>query len=139
MTPYQKNVNSYKNVQIKTASRERLLLMVYDGTLGFLKKARILISKGKAEKANTYLLSATNAVIELLGTLDYAKAPDFCKSMESLYMYVIERIRASLEDYNLKDLDEAIKVISSLKQSWEEAFQAMGVENPDNPSLAKTG
>lgn len=102
--------------------------MVYEGTLKFLKTAHLFKEKGQNDKASVYVMKASSAIIELMGTLDHTVAPEFADSLEKLYLYILEGLRLSLEKEGTNEIQEAIDMVSNLKGAWEEAFAAQASE-----------
>lgn len=122
MNFYAKKSKDYKLVQIKTAPPEKLLIMCYDGLLKFLKTAKLLVEKGQADKSSVYILKATNVIVELIASLKPEESPEFAENLKNLYIYLIERLRESLEKGTVEGIDYVIDVIASLKDTWEEAL-----------------
>ncbi len=122
MNFYAKKSKDYKLVQIKTAPPEKLLIMCYDGLLKFLKTAKLLTEKGQADKSSVYILKATNVIVELIASLKPEESPEFAENLKNLYIYLIERLRESLEKGTVDGIDYVIDVIASLKDTWEEAL-----------------
>jgi len=127
---YQKK-NDYRQVQIKTATPEKLLVMCYDGILKFLRTAKLLISKNQKEKSDIYILKASNVILELIATLRHDEAPEFASALKSLYIYILDRLRESVRTGNEDGIDYAINTITQIRQTWEEALGA----NTENSSL----
>ncbi|MCP4268478.1 MAG: flagellar export chaperone FliS [Candidatus Brocadiaceae bacterium] len=108
----------YKKSQIETASPIDLIIMLYDRTIVLLDKATNEISEGKYEEKNTSLTKATDIVFELLTTLDNDKGGEIASSLTRLYNFVIREITAANKSLNTKELDNAKRVLSELRESW---------------------
>lgn len=115
-------------MQIDTASPQKLLLMVYDGTLKFLKMAKMLIQKNQANRARIYIFKATSALLELIASLDCDKSPEISNALKSLYVYSFDKLRTVLQNNSIEDIDEITRILESLKEAWKEAFSSAGDE-----------
>ena len=123
MNFYAKKRKDYKLVQIKTATPEKLLVMCYEGLIKFLKTSKLLMEKGQNEKSNIYILKASNVIIELIASLKPEESPEFAENLKNLYIYLIGKLRNSMEEGNCEGIDYTLNVISSLKETWEEALK----------------
>jgi flagellar secretion chaperone FliS len=134
VSAYKQSIKGYRQIQVETATPEKLLIMVYECTIKFLKMARLLMEKQLYDKSAPFVLKATAAIIELIASLDVERSPDIAGALKKLYIYCMDRLRKAIQERTPEDVDEVIKVISTLKEAWEEAFAA-GVDQ----SLGKTG
>jgi flagellar secretion chaperone FliS len=134
VSAYKQSIKGYRQVQVETATPEKLLIIVYECAIKFLKTAKLLMEKGLYDKSAPYVLKATAAIIELIATLNTEKSPDIADALKKLYIYCMDRLRKAIRDRSIEDLDEAIKVMSTLKDAWDEAFAVGGPQ-----SLKKTG
>lgn len=113
----------YQQNEILTAPRGKLLLMLYDGAIKFLKFAKKSMDEKNIENTNKYLRRAQDIINELMVTLnmDY----DIAKQLYSLYDYMEYRlIQANIKkDKNM--VDEVIGLLSELREAWEEAINSL--------------
>jgi len=65
-----KAYEQYRQTQIQTAKPEQLLLMLYDGAISFLKKAKVAIKNKNIEEAHTFLIRVQDILIELMSSLN---------------------------------------------------------------------
>jgi len=126
MSPYQRSIKGYRKVQVGTASPKKLLLMVYEGTLKFLKMAKMLIEKNQADRARIYLFKAIQALLELIASLDCDKSPEISNALKNLYVYSLDKLRGVLQNNSTQDIDEITRILESLKDAWKEAFASIG-------------
>ena len=126
MSPYQRSIKGYRKVQVGTASPKKLLLMVYEGTLKFLKMAKMLIEKNQADRARIYLFKAIQALLELIASLDCDKSPEISNALKNLYLYSLDKLRSVLQNNSTQDIDEITRILESLKDAWKEAFASTG-------------
>ena len=80
----------YKTTSIQSASREKLLLMMYEGAIKFTKLAIQAAEEKKIADRGMNIGRAYDIVMELNNTLDHKVGGDISKNLEQLYMYMTE-------------------------------------------------
>jgi len=109
----------YLEVQVATASPERLVLMCLDGSLRFIRGAREALSRGEKEEAHRLILRAQEIVAELKGSLDlqYGELP---RRLYALYDFLQERLVEANIQKEERFLGEAERVLVPLRDAWRE-------------------
>jgi flagellar protein FliS len=109
---YGKNAhNTYQAVQITTTDRGRLLLMMYEGGIKFLKQACIGLEEKDIAKFCRFLGKGQAIIAELVNTLDYEKGGTIAYDLERLYDFML----FYLSEANLyRDGERVLKVIDLL-------------------------
>jgi len=118
--------NPYKQFQqtvIETASQEKLILMMFEGAIKFIRQAReAMAEKKKYDLANENLKKAEDIVRELMTSLNM-EVGEIARNLYNSYDYIYNRI----VDANLKKdpaiLDEVLKNLNDFKVTWEEVFR----------------
>lgn len=128
----QTSIDQYRKNAVNGASPLRLVVMLYDGCLKFIEATKHAMSQGDLFKQNEQCQKAQNIVAELMSSLDMKRGGDIAQNLFALYSYVYDRlVQANLED-NPMYLDQALKVMSDLRESWVELErqQAAGQLSP---------
>lgn len=110
---------SYKKLQVDTASPIGLVIMLYDRAIVLLHKAKSEISEKQYEEKGHSLDKASDIIMELITTLDKDKGGEIASSLANLYNFVLREINNANIKLNTKSLDNAIKILSELKEPWE--------------------
>ncbi|MCG1011181.1 flagellar export chaperone FliS [Tepidanaerobacter sp. GT38] len=117
------NVNAYQQYQynsIMSASPERLVLMLFEGAIRFVKLARKAIEEKDIAGANENLTKAQDIIAELNQSLDMSY--DISENLAGIYDFLYRR----LVDANIKKDAEFLDVVESmlkeLKDTWEQAY-----------------
>jgi flagellar protein FliS len=107
----------YQKVQVETADKGKLLIMLYDGALKFLKASRAAIEENKIEKANHNLLRCQDIIAEMMASLDL-EAGEVAKNLFVLYEYLLYLlVQANIKkDKNI--LSQVEKMLLELKETW---------------------
>lgn len=110
----------YQQNEVFTASREKLLLMLYDGAIKFLRFAKISMEEKNIVNTNKYLCKAQDILSELMVTLnmDY----DIAKNLYSLYEYMKYRLIQANIKKDEEMIDEVLGMLVELKETWEKAI-----------------
>lgn len=118
----QSSAQAYRNQQVETASKEQLLIMLFDGAIRFLKVASKAMEAKDAEKTNTYLIKAQRIVTELMASLDVEQGGDVAKNLLALYEYFYHRlVKANLyKDQAM--LKEVLDHMQELRKTWVDAI-----------------
>ncbi|HPS93842.1 MAG TPA: flagellar export chaperone FliS [Deltaproteobacteria bacterium] len=117
------NMNSlgyqaYKKTQVQTADQGRLVLMCYDGTINFLRRAQKAHAEKNFVSRNELLTKAQNVLWELINGLNF-QAGEIAYNLDSLYNYMIRRILDSQYTDNVEPVNEVITHLQELEESWK--------------------
>ena len=129
--PGQTAYKQYKQVQVKTANREKLLIMLYQGSVKFLRLAKKSIEEENIQDANNYIIRSQDIIRELMNTLDMEKGGDIAGNLYQLYDFMnrqlieanvnkdVEKVEI-VEDMMLELLDSWKQIVSGKKEKEEE-------------------
>jgi flagellar protein FliS len=115
---------SYRQVSTKTASPGQLVVMLYDGAIGFLERALTGFAFEDPLEFNSTIsnniMRAQQIVTELNGSLDMEQGGEISVTLRRLYYYM----DAQLTQSNLKKtrggIDESIRHLTVLRDAWRE-------------------
>ena len=123
------NPRRYLETQVMTASREQLLLMLYDGALRFCEQGREAMAAKEAERVNDLLVRAQRIVIELWCALDPRVEPELAKSLGGLYSFLYLRLVHAKVHQDAAAVGEVIGLLTTLRQAWGEAVEQLRGES----------
>lgn len=109
---YGKNAHAaYQTVQVTTTDRGRLLLMMYEGAIKFLKQSKVGLEANDIPKFCRFLSKAQAIIAELMNTLDFEKGGTIARDLDRLYDFML----FYLTEANLhRDGERITKVIGLL-------------------------
>lgn len=111
---------AYRETSINTSSPIRLVVMLYEGAIRFLKQAKEDTLR-KDVTAKCHSVDRAMAIIHhLQDTLDYDKGGVVSFDLDRLYTYIATRIFEGSAKLDIAAFDEAIKLLTMLLSSWEE-------------------
>jgi flagellar protein FliS len=110
---YGKNAyNQYQSVQVTTTDRGRLLLMLYEGCIRFLRQAKDGLEKNDIPNFCRFMSKGQAIIVELMSTLDFEKGGKIARDLDRLYDFMLFYLtEANLE----KDPNKIGKVIDLLE------------------------
>lgn len=117
--------SNYQKTQVITSSREKILLMLYEGAIRFTKHAHKDLLDGNIASKGKYVSKSTAIISELMATLDFEAAGELAKDLESLYVFMIDK----LIEGNIKNDPECFLVVENLLRTLYEAWKDV-IENP---------
>src|ERR1700685_2721352 len=91
----QKAHQKYKQTSVTSASREKLLLMMYEGAIKFTKKAIIACETKDIAGRGLNIGKAYDIIMELNNTLNFEIGGEIAKNLEQLYNYMTEQLTKS--------------------------------------------
>ena len=119
--PYQK----YKATSIQSASKEKLLLMMYEGAIKFTKRAIKAAEEKKIAERCENIGRAFDIVMELNNTLDHKVGGEIAKSLEQLYMFITEQYTKANMNGSVEPLKSSLKILETLYSGWIQAVEKL--------------
>lgn len=115
--------NQYKKTSVQSASREKLLLMLYEGAIKFTKMAIIATEKKDIPGRCENITRAYDIVLELTNTLDFNVGGEVAQNLEQLYMYITDELTRANITGNADHLKNVLKILETLYSGWREAVE----------------
>jgi len=119
----------YKQTSVQSASKEKILLMLYEGCIRFIKQAIVAIEKKDIADRGMNIGRAFDIINELNNTLNHDVGGDIAKNLEQLYMFVSEQLTKANATGDKKPLEESLKVLETLYSGWVEAIEKLKRED----------
>lgn len=117
-------LETYKKNQFYTADKGTLLLMLYQGAMDFLQRAKGHLENGQIAEKGIYLSKAHAIIAELLSSLDFTVGGDLARSLEALYRFMMEQLMEAHLGNDAKPIDDVLSLLRTLKEGWEGAVAA---------------
>ncbi|MDM5246508.1 flagellar export chaperone FliS [Lysinibacillus sp. G4S2] len=113
--------NAYKQNSVTTASPGDLTLMLYNGCLKFLHKAKLAIQEKKIQEKNTNLQKAQAIISELMATLNMDI--EVSKNMMALYEYMNHRLVEANIRNDISIIEEIEELVTEFRDTWKEVIR----------------
>lgn len=125
-------IELYKKTELETEDQITLILKLYDRAIYHLEKGKNGIEEKKYEEKNVSLIKAKEIVLELLLTLDEEKGGSVAVLLSQLYNFVIREIMEANINLNCKAIDNSLKILSELRESWNSINNTPETRNDQN-------
>jgi len=113
--------NVYKQNSVTTASPGDLTLMLYNGCLKFLYKAKSAIQDKDIQEKNINLQKAQAIISELMSTLNMNI--EVSKNMMALYEYMNTRLVEANIRNDISIIEEVEGLVTEFRDTWKEVIR----------------
>jgi len=111
-------ITAYEEHAVTTQSQGRLIVMLYDGAIRFLRQAQQHIACGDISGRNRCISKARDIIDELNSSLEMERGGQIAQNLRSLYNFIWRY----LGDANLKNdaamIDKVIGMLDDLAGAW---------------------
>src|SRR5699024_954833 len=112
---------AYQNNSVNTATPGELTLMLYNGSLKFMKQAQKAIEEKNHETKNIMIQKTQNIIRELMVTLDPA-AP-ITKEIMPLYDFAYHALTQANIHNDVAQIEQAKEIITDFRNTWKEVIK----------------
>lgn len=119
----------YKNTSVQSASREKLLLMLYEGAIKFVKKSIVACDNKDIAERGLNIGRAYDIIMELNNTLNHEIGGDVSKNLEQLYFFMTDQLTQANIGGKKEHLESVLKILETLHTGWQEAIEKLKRED----------
>ena len=113
-------LSEYRKAEVNTSDRVKVISLLYDGAINFIRVARKRMELGDIAGKGLYIGKASSVVGELLSSLNMEAGGDIAKNLRRTYYFVMDRLINANMKNDQKALDEAEKVLDVLRSAWKD-------------------
>ncbi len=113
----------YANISVTTVDRGRLLLMLYDGCIRFLKHAKAGLETKDLMKFARYLSKSQAIIAELMATLDFEKGGEIAKDLDRIYDFCLFHLTEANLEKNPEKIERVICVIETITSAYRDIIE----------------
>lgn len=117
--------NQYQKTAVTTASNEKILLMLYEGAIRFIKLAIDATNKNNIADKGRYISKATAIISELMATLDFKAGGELAADLENLYVFMIDKLIEGNIENKVEHFKSVEQLMTTLYVAWKDV-----IENP---------
>ena len=118
-------VNKYAQTQNATASKERLMILLFEAGLRHIRAGAQALEDRRFADSAAPLAKASDIVMELNRTLDHTKAPQLSASLKDLYGFINGRLVSATIGLDSKAAREAERVFAPLVEGFQGAVMKL--------------
>ncbi|WII70741.1 flagellar export chaperone FliS [Bdellovibrio sp. 22V] len=126
----------YKTTSVQSASREKILLMLYEGAIKFTKLAIKAAEEKKIADRGMNIGRAFDIIMELNNTLDHKVGGDVALQLEQLYMFMMEQYTKANISGDPEPLRANLKLLQTLYDGWVQAVEKLKKETDNSDKKA---
>jgi flagellar protein FliS len=123
VNPYNKYIKQYQTNNITTATPEKLMIMLFDGAIQFLQKARNAIEEKKLQERAQNIEGARKIIRELMRTIDLENGNDVSKQLFRLYNRMAMKLIKANVSRNISLIDEVIEDMMNIRWGFQKAIE----------------
>jgi flagellar protein FliS len=109
---------TYQETAISTQNRGRLIVMLYDGAIKFLRQAILDLQQGDFAAKGRHISRAQDILFELNTVLDMDKGGQIAENLRSLYSFMQRHLTEASIRKDPQMIQEVIGMLEELNQSW---------------------
>lgn len=113
----------YQESAVTQADPIKLVELMYEGAIKFIRIAAKAIDDGNPESAHNNILRAYAIVAELMATLDFEQGGEIAAKLEQCYDFVLHLLKEANIKKDRAMLDQARALLEPLLSTWQEAFR----------------
>ena len=123
VNPYNKYIKQYQANNINTATPEKLMILLFDGALQFLQKAKVAIEEKNLKERAENIDGARKIIRELMRTIDLENGNDVSKNLFRLYNKMAMNLIKANVTRNVEKIDEVIEDITNIRWGFQKAIE----------------
>jgi flagellar secretion chaperone FliS len=126
-------LRAYLDTQKRTASKERLMMMLFDAALGHIRTGAELLEGRHKSAAAKPLVRAVEIVALLRSTLDPRQGGDLCRNLTDVYTYVEARLVVAYSGGDPVPAREAERLFAPIVAAFSQAVADVERNSPGGP------
>ncbi|MEO7362676.1 MAG: flagellar export chaperone FliS [Gemmatimonadaceae bacterium] len=115
---YATQVASYREMEILSASPERLVVLLFDHLAIHLQRVRIAIDNNDVNLRTLSLGKARGIVSELLATLNFEKGGKIARDLGSLYTFLLAEMSEIGVHRDARKVDRLMQIAETLRAGF---------------------
>ena len=113
----------YFETSVSTQQRGKLIVMLYDGAVKFLRVAKEKLREGDCALKGVYIGKAQDIIAELNGCLNVEAAPQIATDLRSLYDFLYRHLNEANIERSEQKIDDCIRILEELRETWREVAE----------------
>ena len=118
-----RGAEAYRQMNVQSRSPLELVVMLYDGALQSLAKAKVAIEQHDTATRADAISRVLAILAELQGTLDMQQGGSIAEELDRLYAFAISRLLDVTLKQDATAIDDVIRTLKPLRDGWAEIAQ----------------
>jgi flagellar protein FliS len=113
------SIAAYQDTTVTTQSKGRLIVLLYDGAIKFMRLAVKELEANNFEAKGRYITRAQDIINELNVVLDIEAGGEMAANLRKLYCFMSRRLAEANTKRDPQMIREVITLMEELNQSWK--------------------
>lgn len=115
----------YRRSSVSTISREKLLILLFDGAIGFARASRARLDAGDSAGFREYLGKCQAIVMEFLNTLNMKDGGEVAANLQRIYLFLIDHLNEANIHKRGKNMDDTVRILTLLRDGFDGAIRSL--------------
>jgi flagellar secretion chaperone FliS len=116
--------SAYQKSAVLTASKEQLIVMLYDGAHRFLFQASTAMRDGNVEMAHQKLRRAEAIINHLRSSLDFEQGGDLANRLQAIYLFCGRYLNEARIKRDPERIEKVDALLCELREAWARVARA---------------
>ena len=114
-----KGITAYQDNAVTTQGKGRLIVLLYEGAIKFMKLAINEMQAGNDQAKGEYIIKAQDIINELNAVLDMDTGGEIAENLRKLYLFMNQRLSEANIKRDPQMIREIIGLMEELNHSWK--------------------
>ncbi len=112
-------ISTYENVNVNTVDQGTLIIMAYEGAIGFISTAKEKLAQNDYAGKSINISNAVAIINELNARLNMEKGGETAKNLNKLYTFLSIHLTTANLKKDAHKLDESLNILQNLLSGWK--------------------
>jgi flagellar protein FliS len=112
-------VGAYQTVQATTADPGKLVLLLFDGAVRFLTRARLRLEAGDMTQFAQSIARAQAIIAELRSSLNHEQGGEVAENLERLYEFMQHHLSLGLISRSSRHVEQVLRPLQTIREAFE--------------------
>ena len=108
----------YEETSVVTQNRARLVVMLYDGAIKYLRQALAALDAGDMIRKGQLVCRAQDIIFELNTVLDMESGGEIARNLRALYNFMWRRLSEASVGGDGRKIAEVVGLLEELNRGW---------------------
>ena len=110
----------YRQTQVTTVDKGRLIVLLYEGAVRFLRQAIECHEEGDLPGKSNFINRAMDIITELNQSLNMTEGGELAANLRQLYLFWSDHLVQGKIKKDCRNLDDVIGMMDSLCEAWDQ-------------------
>ena len=112
-------VETYEETAVTTQDRGRLVVLLYESAIKYLRQAIESIEVGDSERKGQLICKAQDIIFELNAVLDMDAGGEIAQNLRKLYNFMWQRLGQANVRCETQIVHEVVDLMAELNEGWK--------------------